>query len=34
MAALHDAPLETLFLPLAGGMLRWPDRPGAVPEGA
>ncbi len=27
MAALHDAPLETLFLPLAGGMLRWPDGP-------
>ncbi len=27
MAALHDAPLETLFLPLAGGMLRWPAGP-------
>jgi 16S rRNA (guanine1207-N2)-methyltransferase len=27
MAAQHDAPLETLFLPFAGGYLRWPQGP-------
>lgn len=27
MAALHDAPLETLFLPFSGGSLRWPAGP-------
>lgn len=27
MAALHDAPLETLFLPFANGALGWPQGP-------
>ncbi|KRG41342.1 16S rRNA methyltransferase [Stenotrophomonas pictorum JCM 9942] len=27
MAAQHDAPLETLFLPFAAGNLRWPQGP-------
>lgn len=27
MAALHDAPLETLFLPFSNGALRWPQGP-------
>lgn len=27
MAAPHDAPLETLFLPFANGALRWPQGP-------
>ncbi|MGV8961064.1 MAG: class I SAM-dependent methyltransferase [Stenotrophomonas sp.] len=27
MAALHDAPLETLFLPFSNGVLRWPQGP-------
>ena len=27
MAAQHDAPLETLFLPFASGVLSWPAGP-------
>ncbi|MGL4692884.1 MAG: class I SAM-dependent methyltransferase, partial [Stenotrophomonas maltophilia] len=27
MAAQHDAPLETLFLPFASGALSWPAGP-------